>query len=75
MILLMNLITSLQMLAHNVAKKIPLRKNDITIYDYFEENIDHTMFLGPVDDLDIIKTVQNCKNNRSPDFSDISVFQ
>ena len=31
------------------------------------------MFLSPVDDLDIIRTVQNCKNKRSTDFSDISM--
>ena len=31
------------------------------------------MFLGSVDDLDIIRTVQNCKNKRSTDFSDISM--
>ena len=31
------------------------------------------MFLSPVDDLEIIRTVQNCKNKRSTDFSDISI--
>ena len=31
------------------------------------------MFLNPVDDLEIIRTVQNCKNKRSTDFSDISM--
>ena len=31
------------------------------------------MFLSPVDDLDIIRTVQNCKNKRSTYFSDISM--
>ena len=31
------------------------------------------MFLSPVDDLEIIRTVQNCKNKRSTDFSDISM--
>ena len=40
---------------------------------YLEENIEHTMFLSPVDDLEIIRTVQNCKNKRSTDFSDISM--
>ena len=72
-ILLMDLITSLQMLAPNLAKNIPLPKNDTTIYDYLEENIEHTMFLSPVDDLEIIRTVKNCKNIRSTDFSDISM--
>ena len=57
----------------NLAKNIPLPKNDTTIYDYLEENIEHTMFLDPADDLDIIRTVQNCKNKRSIDFSDISM--
>ena len=31
------------------------------------------MFLDPVDDLEIIRIVQNCKNKRSTDFSDISM--
>ena len=56
-----------------LAKNIPLPKNDTTIYDYLEENIEHTMFLDPVDDLEIIRTVQNCKNKTSTDFSDISM--
>ena len=33
------------MLAPNLAKYIPLPKNDTTIYDYLEEIIKHTMFL------------------------------
>ena len=57
----------------NLAKNIPLPKDDTTIYDYLEENIEHTMFLDPVDDLEIIRTVQNCKNKRSTDFIDISM--
>ena len=68
----MDLITSLQMLP-NLAKHIPVPKNDTTMYDYLEENIEHTMFLSPVDDLEIIRTVQNCKNTRSTDFSDSSM--
>ena len=31
------------------------------------------MFLSPVDDLEIIRTVQYCKNKRSTYFSDISM--
>ena len=38
----------------NLAKNIPLPKNDTTIYDYLEEIIKHTMFLSPVDDIEII---------------------
>ena len=49
----------------NLAKNIPLPKNDTTIYDYLEENIEHTMFLDPVDDLEIIRTVQNCKKQNT----------
>ena len=50
----MNLITSLQMLAPNLATNIPLPKNDTTIYDYLEDIIKHTMFPSPVDDIEII---------------------
>ena len=57
----------------NLAKNITLPKNDTTIYDYLEENIEHTMFLNPVDDQEIIRTVQNCENKGSTDFSDISM--
>ena len=31
------------------------------------------MFLSHVDDLEIIRTVKNCKNKRSTDFSDIGM--
>ena len=31
------------------------------------------MFLSPVDDLEIIRTVQNCKNKRPTDFGYISM--
>ena len=31
------------------------------------------MFLSPVDDLEIIRTVQNCKSKRSTDYSDINM--
>ena len=74
MILLMDLITSLQMyVGPNLAKNIPLPNNDTTIYVYLEEISKHTMFLSPADDLEIIRTVQNCKNKRSTDFNDISI--
>ena len=56
-----------------LAKHIPLPKDDTTSYDYLEENIEHAVLLSPVGDLDIIRTVQNCKNKRSTDFSDISM--
>ena len=55
------------------AKNIPLPKNDYTIYDYLRENIEHTIFLSPVDDLDIIIAVQTLTNKRSTDLIDISM--
>ena len=45
------------MLAPNLANNIPLPKNDTTVYDYLEEAIEHTMFVRPVDDLEMIRTV------------------
>ena len=38
----------------NLAKNIPLPKNDTAICDYLEENTEHTMSPSPVDDLEII---------------------
>ena len=69
----MDLIISLLMLAPNLAKNIYLPENDATIYDYLERKEEHTMFLSPVDDLEIIRTVQNCKSKRSTDYSDINI--
>ena len=46
----------------NLAKNIPLPDKDVSIYDYLEGEVGHTMFLNPVDDQEIIRTVLNCKN-------------
>ena len=32
---------------------------DVSIYDYLEGEVGHTMFLNPVDDQEIIRTAQN----------------
>ena len=55
----------------NLAKNISLPENDATLYDYLERKEEHTMFLSPVDDLELIRTVQHCKSKRSTDYSDI----
>ena len=34
----------------NLAKNIPLPDKDVSIYDYLEGEVGHTMFLNPVDD-------------------------
>ena len=52
----------------NLAKNIPLPDKDVSIYDYLEGEVVHTMFLNPVDDQDIIRTVQNCKNKMGTDY-------
>ena len=57
----------------NLAKNISLPENDATIYDYLERKEEHTTLLSPVDDLEIIRTVQNCKSKRSTDYSDINM--
>ena len=56
----------------NLAKNISIPEKDVSIYDYLEGKVDHTMFLSPVDDQEIIRTVQNCKN-KSTDYSDINM--
>ena len=45
----------------NLAKNIQLPDNDVSIYDYLEGEVGHTMFINPVDDQESIRTVQNCK--------------
>ena len=58
----------------NLAKSIPLPDKDVSIYDYLEGEVGHTMFLNPVDDQEIIRTVQNCKNKMSTDYNDINML-
>ena len=58
----------------NLAKNIPLPDKDVSIYDYLEGEVGHTMFLNPVDDQEIIRTVQNCKNKMSTDYNDINML-
>ena len=55
-------------------KNIPLPDKDVSIYDDLEGEVGHTMFLNPVDDQDIIRTVQNCKNKISTDYNDINML-
>ena len=43
----------------------------VSIYDYLEGEVGHTMFLNPVDDQAIIRTVQSCKHIMSTDYSDM----
>ena len=57
----------------NLSKNIPLPDKDVSIYDYLEGEVGHTMFLNPVDDQEIIRTVQSCKNKMSTDYNDINM--
>ena len=57
-----------------MAKNIPLPDKDVSIYDYLEGEVGHTMFLNPVDDQEIIRTVQRCKNKMSTDYNDINML-
>ena len=57
----------------HLAKNIPLPDKDVSIYDYLEGEVGHTMFLNPVDDQKIIRTVQSCKNKMSTDYNDINM--
>ena len=57
-----------------MAKNIPLPDKDVSIYDYLEGEVGHTMFLNPVDDQEIIRTVQSCKNKMSTYYNDINML-
>ena len=56
-----------------LAKHISLPEDDATLYDYLERKKEHTMFLSPVDDLELIRTVHNFKSKISTDYSDINM--
>ena len=57
-----------------MAKNITLPDKDVSIYDYLEAEVGHIMFLNPVDDQYIIRTVQNCNNKMSTDYNDINML-
>ena len=57
-----------------MAKNIPLPDKDVSIYDYLEGGVGHTIFLNPVDDQEIIRTVQNGKHKMSTDYNDINML-
>ena len=53
----------------NLAKNISSPDKDAFIYDYLGEGCDGSMFLSPVDEQDIIRTVQQFKNKVSTDIN------
>ena len=69
----MDLIICFTNVGPNLAKNISIPDKYVSIYDYLEGKVDHTMFLSPVDDQEIIRTVENCKNKKSTDYSDINM--
>ena len=52
----------------NLAKNISSPDKDVSIYDYLGEGCNGSMFLSPVDEQKIIRTVQQFKNKVSTDF-------
>ena len=68
------LIIVLQMFLQIWQNNIPLPNKDVLIYDNLEGEVGHTMFLNPVDDQEIIRTVQNCENKMSTDYNDIKML-
>ena len=69
MILLMGLITNVGPTQPKISPYLKM----IQLFMITQKKTLNILFLGPVDDLEIIRTVQNCKNERSTDFSDISM--
>ena len=58
----------------HLATNIPLPDKEVLIEEYLEGEVGHTMFLNPVDDEAIIRTVQSCKNKMSIDYSDTNML-
>ena len=50
-----------------------LPDKDVSIYDYLVKRLESSIFLSPVDDQEIIRTVQHFKNKMSTDCSDINM--
>ena len=57
----------------NLAKQITLPKKDVSIFYYLGKELDKSMFLSPVDDQDIIRTVQHFKSKMSTDCNDLNM--
>ena len=57
----------------NLAKNISSPDKDVSIYDYLGEGRNGSMFVSPVDEQEIIRTLQQFKNKVSPDFTDINM--
>ena len=54
-------------------KHVLLPGKDVSIYDYLGKGLVSSMFLSPVEDQGIIRTVQQFENKMSRDFSDINM--
>ena len=57
----------------NLANNFSSPDKDVSIYDYLGEVCNGSMFLSPVDEQEIIRTVQQFKNKVSTDFTDINI--
>ena len=57
----------------NLAKQITLPKKDVSVFYYLGKELHKSMFLSPVDDQDIIRTVQNFKSKMSTDCNDLNM--
>ena len=57
----------------NLAKRITQPKKGVSILDYLGKELDKSIFLSPVDDQDIIITVQNVKSKMSIDCNDLNM--
>ena len=58
----------------NLANNIPAVENAASIYDYMGQRPPNSMFLDPVDDVEVLNTVKSCKPKHSYDCDDISMY-
>ena len=49
-------------------------ENAASIYDYMGQRPLNSMFLDPVDDVEVLNTVKSCKPKHSYDCDDISMY-
>ena len=69
----MSLICFFTNVGPNLANDIKNPDENISIFDYLGDSIEHSLFMRPVDEEEVITTVKGYTKNKSSDFEDMSM--